>query len=40
MKKLVLALVLALAALGGTVAVSAITPNSAYADGGGNGGGH
>jgi hypothetical protein len=37
MKNLVLALVLALAAFGGAVAVSAVTPNSAYADGNGNG---
>ena len=40
MKNLVLALLLAFAVLGGAVAVSTVTANSAYADGSGNGGGH
>jgi hypothetical protein len=39
MKNFVFALVLVLAVLGGAVAVSAVTVNSAYADPNGDGGG-
>jgi hypothetical protein len=40
MKKLVFALMLAFAVLGGAVTVAAVATNPAYADPGGNGGGH